>query len=197
MDFQIEAVHLGEVVVLAPPVFQDARGFFSESFRSDKFAALGLPTEFVQDNHSGSVRNVLRGLHFQYDPPMAKLMRVTRGTAFLVAVDVRKHSPTVGQWIGVEVSAENRRQVYAPAGFARGFCVLSDYAELQYKCTGLYNARGESGVRWDDPAIGVEWPVKEPILSDKDRKAQTLADWLASPESDVLAYASPMKAGTR
>lgn len=183
--------------MLAPPVFQDARGFFSETFRADKFAALGLPVEFAQDNHSGSVRNVLRGLHFQYEPPMAKLMRVTRGTAFLVAVDVRKHSPTVGQWIGVEVSAENRRQVFAPAGFARGFCVLSDYAELQYKCTGVYNARGESGVRWDDPEIGVEWPVKDPILSDKDRKAQTLAQWLASPEADVLAYASPMKAGTR
>lgn len=197
MDFQIESVHLGEVVVIVPPVFQDARGFFSESFRTDKFAALGLPTEFMQDNHSGSVRNVLRGLHFQYDPPMAKLMRVTRGTAWLVAVDVRKHSPTVGQWVGIEVSAENRRQVFAPAGFARGFCVLSDYAELQYKCTGIYNARGESGVRWDDPAIGVEWPVKDPILSDKDRTAQTLQQWLASPAADLLAYDLAVKEGSR
>ena len=197
MDFQIESIHLGEVIVVAPPVFQDARGFFSESFRADKFGDLGLPTEFVQDNHSGSVRNVLRGLHFQYDPPMAKLMRVTRGAAWLVAVDVRKHSPTVGQWVGIEVSAENRRQVFAPAGFARGFCVLSDYAELQYKCTGIYHARGESGIRWDDPTIGVEWPVKEPILSDKDRNAQTLAQWLASPASDLLAYELAVKEGTR
>jgi len=119
---------------------------------------------------------------------MAKLMRVTVGAAFLVAVDIRKGSPTLGQWFGVEVSAQNRRQVFAPAGFARGFCVLSDVAELQYKCTGIYNPKAESGIRWDDPSIGVKWPVSAPILSAKDAKAQTLEEWLNSPESDHFRY---------
>jgi dTDP-4-dehydrorhamnose 3,5-epimerase len=142
----------------------------------------------VQDNHSGSTKGVVRGLHFQWEPPMGKLMRVTKGTAFLVAVDVRKGSPWLGKWVGIEASAENRRQVYAPAGFARGFCVLSDFAEIQYKCTGHYNSGGESGILWNDPAIGVEWPVRDPVLSDKDKKARTLAEWLAAPESDHFKY---------
>jgi dTDP-4-dehydrorhamnose 3,5-epimerase len=115
---------------------------------------------------------------------MGKLMRVSFGSAFLVAVDIRKGSPTLGKWCGVEVSAENRRQVWAPAGFARGFCVLSEVAEIQYKCTGIYNSQAESGIRWDDPQIGIEWPVNQPSLSEKDRKAQTLEEWLARPESD-------------
>jgi dTDP-4-dehydrorhamnose 3,5-epimerase len=191
MELKIESRHLGEVAVIVPEIFQDQRGFFMETFRADQFRKLGLPTEFVQDNHSGSVKGVLRGLHFQWDPPMGKLMRVTRGAAFLVAVDIRKGSPTLGKWVGVEASAENRRQVWAPAGFARGFCVLSDYAEIQYKCTGTYNNKGESGIRWDDPAIGIEWPVQDAILSDKDRKAQTLAEWLASPLSDNFKYGNP------
>jgi len=152
-----------------------------ETFRTDQFQSLGLPGEFVQDNHSGSVRGVLRGLHFQWDPPMGKLMRVTRGAAFLVAVDIRKGSPTCGEWFGLEISAENRKQVWAPAGFARGFCVLSDYAEIQYKCTGTYNARAESGIRWDDPDIGIKWPLSDVLLSDKDRGARSLAEWLESP----------------
>ena len=135
MDIKIEAKFLQDVVVLVPDVFQDSRGFFMETFREDQFKTLGLPTQFVQDNHSRSVKGVVRGLHFQWDPPMGKLMRVTVGSAFLVAVDIRKGSPTFGKWAGVEASAENRRQVWAPAGFARGFCVLSDAAEIQYKCT--------------------------------------------------------------
>jgi len=137
----------------------------------------------VQDNHSRSTKGVVRGLHFQWDPPMAKLMRVSMGSAFLVAVDIRKKSPTLGQWVGIEASAENRRQVWAPAGFARGFCVLSEVAEIQYKCTGLYNSKAESGICWNDPRIGIEWPVSEPSLSDKDRQAQTLERWLTRPES--------------
>lgn len=188
MDFQIESQHLNGIVVIVPQVFQDGRGFFSETFRVDKFGELGLPSNFVQDNHSGSVRGTLRGLHFQYDPPMGKLMRVTRGSAFLVAVDVRKGSPTLGKWFGAEVSADNRKQIWAPAGFARGFCVLSDYAEIQYKCTGLYNSRGESGIRWDDPALGIEWPIRDVLLSEKDTKAQTLAEWMLRPESDHFRY---------
>jgi len=184
----MEARHLGEVVVLAPEIFRDERGFFSESFRADQFRELGLPHEFVQDNHSGSVRGVLRGLHFQWEPPMGKLMRVTQGTAFLVAVDIRKGSPTLRKWFGAEVSAESGRQIWAPAGFARGFCVLSEYAELQYKCTGIYNTRCESGIRWDDPELGIAWPLREVLVSEKDRNAQSLAQWLARPESELFRY---------
>jgi dTDP-4-dehydrorhamnose 3,5-epimerase len=188
MDIKIESRSLGDVVVAVPDVFRDERGFFMETFRADQFKAHGLPTQYVQDNHSKSVKGVVRGLHFQWDPPMGKLMRVTQGSAFLVAVDIRKGSPTLGKWIGVEASAENRRQVWAPAGFARGFCVLSETAEIQYKCTGIYSNAAESGIRWDDPEIGIEWPTKDVQLSEKDRKAQTLAQWLARPESANFSY---------
>ena len=188
MEIRIESRHLSDVIVLAPEVFQDERGFFMEVYRADQFKKLGLPTDFVQDNHSRSKRGVLRGLHFQWDPPMGKLMRVTYGSAYLVAVDIRKSSPTLGRWFGVEVSAENKKQVWAPAGFARGFCVLSEFAEIQYKCTGIYNSHGESGIRWDDPKIGIDWPVKDPELSSKDRQAQTLDQWLASPSSNCFRY---------
>ena len=188
MQMKIESVALGSVAVLAPEYFEDDRGFFVEEFRADQYAELGLPTQFVQENHSGSVQNVLRGLHFQWEPPMGKLMRVLRGEAFLVAVDIRKDSPTLGQWFGKRIKAEDRKQIWAPAGFARGFCVLSDYAEIQYLCTGIYNSKAESGVLWSDPAIGIDWPVSEPILSGKDARAQTLEAWLSGPESDNFVY---------
>jgi len=191
MAFRIESRHLGgEVVVLAPDVFADQRGFFMETFRADQFRALGLPHEFPQDNQSRSQRGVVRGLHFQWDAPMGKLMRVTLGAAFLVAVDIRKGSPTLGRWFGIEVSEENKKQVWAPAGFARGFCVLSEYADVQYKCTATYNPRAESGIRWDDPTIDIKWPVSEAVLSEKDRTARTLERWLTAPESDSFTYAN-------
>ena len=188
MKLEIESRHLGDVVVIAPEVFQDERGFFMETFREDQFKKLGLPSHFPQDNHSRSINGVLRGLHFQWEPPMGKLMRVTYWSAFLVAVDIRKGSPSLGQWFGIEASARSRRQVWAPAGFARGFCVLSDFAEIQYKCTGIYNNRGESGFRWDDPDIGIKWPITNPILSAKDAVAQTLKMWLQSPQSECFHY---------
>ena len=188
MQIRIESRHLGDVAVLASEVFEDERGFFMEVYRADQYKALGLPTEFVQDNHSRSKQGVVRGLHFQWDPPMGKLMRVTYGSAFLIAVDIRKGSPTLGQWFGVEVSAKDKKQVWAPAGFARGFCVVSDFAEVQYKCTGIYNPKCESGIRWNDPKIGIQWPVKEPELSGKDREAQTLDEWLASPASNHFQF---------
>jgi len=192
MSIQIESERLNGLKVIAhPDVFEDERGFFLEVFRTDRFTELGLPAQFVQLNHSRSRKGVLRGLHFQWEPPMGKLMRVTVGSAFLVAVDIRKGSPTLGQWFGTEVSAQNKKQVWAPAGFARGFYVLSDYAELQYLCTGVYNNRAESGIRWDDPGLGIDWPVPagtEPLLSDKDRKARTLEAWLATPESDHFRF---------
>ncbi len=188
MQMKIESVHLGAVVVIAQEFFKDDRGFFIEEFRADQFGALGLPQQFLQENHSGSVKNVVRGLHFQWHPPMGKLMRVLRGRAFLVAVDIRRNSPTLGKWFGLEVSDEDRKQIWAPAGFARGFCVLSDYAEIQYLCTGIYNPAGEAGIHWNDPQIGVKWPAQNPILSKKDLTAQTLAEWLESDLSQHFIY---------
>lgn len=190
MQIRVEATPIDAVKIVQPEVFQDARGFFTEVYRQDQFKDLGLPPVFAQLNHSRSAKGVLRGLHFQWDPPMGKLMRVTSGSAFLVAVDIRKGSPTLGKWVGAEVSAENRRQVWAPAGFARGFCVLSESAEIQYKVTGLYNNKAESGILWNDPAIGIEWPVSTARveLSEKDKKAQTLEQWLARPESDNFNF---------
>ena len=190
MPLAVESRHLSDIVVLVPEIIGDSRGFFMETFRVDQFRQMGLPTDFVQDNHSRSSKGVLRGLHFQWDPPMGKLMRVTSGTAFLVAADIREGSPTLGEWFGLEVSAENKKQVWAPYGFARGFCALSDHCEVQYKCTGIYNPRGEAGIYFADPEIGIHWPidVETAITSEKDRKAPTLAQWLASPLSKNINY---------
>jgi len=184
MQITIEKTPIERVVVVRSEVFEDDRGFFMEVFRKDLFEQLGLPTDFVQLNHSASRKDVVRGLHFQWAPPMGKLMRVTVGKAFLVAVDIRKESPTLGKWFGIEASAENKIQLFAPACFARGFAVLSDYAEIQYMCTGIYGPKGESGILWNDPEIGIEWPVENPILSEKDKNAQTLAQWLEREESN-------------
>jgi dTDP-4-dehydrorhamnose 3,5-epimerase len=189
MKLSVVERYLDEVVVIEPEVFEDDRGFFMETYRADQFAALGLPTAFVQDNHSRSRRGVVRGLHFQYDPPMGKLMRVTLGSAFLVAVDIRKGSPTLGRWVGLEVSAESRRQVWAPAGFARGMCPTSDVVEVQYKCTGIYSGAGEASILWNDPRIGIDWPIATPLVSERDRQALTLDQWLARPEAEAFSMA--------
>ena len=188
MQLRIDSRHLGEVVVLTPEAFADERGFFMETYRADQFKAFGLPTDFVQDNHSRSKQGVLRGLHFQYDPPMGKLMRVTLGRAFLIAVDLRKGSPTFAKWWGTELSAENKKIMWAPASFGRGFCVLSDWAEVQYKTTGIYNDQTDVSIRFDDPDIGIEWPVQNPQISERDRKAISLKEWLRSPLSDAFRY---------
>ncbi|HEY6192825.1 MAG TPA: dTDP-4-dehydrorhamnose 3,5-epimerase [Bacteroidota bacterium] len=188
MQVKVESRQFRDLVVLAHEFFQDDRGFFLESYREDVFRELGLPTTFPQDNHSRSAKNVIRGLHFQWDPPIGKLMRVTFGRAFVVAVDIRKGSPTLGQWTGMELSAQDKKQVWAPAGFARGFCALSDFAEVQYKCTGIYNNKTEGGLVWNDPSIGIKWPVTNPILSAKDAAAQTLDQWLNSPNSAHFKY---------
>lgn len=186
MDVRVEDTAIDAVKLVSPEIFEDQRGFFQEVFREDIYAQAGLPTRFVQLNHSGSVRNTVRGLHFQWAPPMGKLMRVVRGVAFLVAVDLRKNSATLGKWIGVELGEKDRKLLWAPASFGRGFAVLSDFAEIEYLTTGVYARAGESGVLWNDPAIGVDWPVRDPILSEKDKSAQTLAAWLSRPESDHL-----------
>jgi len=188
MKLTIESEFLNGLKVIVPEVFEDERGFFMETFRADQFGELGLPENFVQDNHSKSSRNVLRGLHFQWEPAMGKLMRVTLGSAFLVAVDIRKNSPSIGQWFGIEISAQNKKMIWAPAGFARGFAVLSEFAEIQYKCTGIYNNKAESGILWNDPEIGIQWPIQDPILSNKDKMAQSLNSWLNKPESEFFKY---------
>ena len=191
MSFVIESRYLEDVVVAVPQPYRDERGFFMETFRTDQFEKLGLPTGFVQDNQSLSRKGVIRGLHFQWDPPMGKLMRVTRGEAFLVAVDIRKGSPTLGKWVGLKVSSENMKQVWAPAGFARGFCALTEEVEVQYKCTAIYSSKAESAIRWDDPDIGIKWPLKDVRLSQKDREAGTLREWLTSPNSERVLYTQP------
>lgn len=185
---KINLIHeaLNGLKVFQPEVFEDERGFFAEVYRKDQFVEYGITEEFVQDNHSRSAYGVLRGLHFQWEPPMGKLMRVTFGEAYLMAVDIRKDSPTYGQWYGETVSAQNKKMVYAPGGFARGFCVLSEFAEIQYKCTGLYNKNAESGILWKDPALGIKWPIENPTLSDKDKSAQTLAEWSLKAESNLI-----------
>jgi len=188
MELSIETTPLKDLLVISHQVFEDDRGFFMEVFRKDQFEDAGLPEAFVQLNHSRSSKNVLRGLHFQWEPPMGKLMRVTLGSAFLVAVDIRKGSPTLGKWFGIKVSAENKKQVWAPAGFARGFCVLSDFAEIQYLCTGTYSQAAESGIAWNDPEIGIAWPVEEPQVSEKDDQAQSLSEWLDTKESEFFKY---------
>lgn len=190
MPFQIETEYFdGAVKLLNTITFPDDRGYFMEVYRQDQFQALGITDQpFLQDNHSRSTKGVVRGLHFQHTQPMAKLMRVTVGTALLVAVDIRKGSPTLGQYVMVEASAENKKQLWALPSFARGFCVVSDIAEIQYKCTAIYNKAGEGGIRWNDPQIGIQWPVENPILSPKDDQAPTLAEWLATPESDLFHY---------
>lgn len=189
MRVQVDKTPLQDVLVIShPDLSEDERGFFMEVFRADEYEKVGLPTHFLQENHSRSKKGVVRGLHFQWEKPMAKLMRVTVGSCFLVAVDIRKGSPTLGKWFGIEASAENKKQLWAPPGCARGFSVLSEFAELQYKCTAIYNPRGEGSIRWDDPAIGIEWPGREPLLSEKDRTAGSLADWLNSPQSETFSF---------
>lgn len=189
MEVYVEQTPIRDVLVVRHQVFEDPRGFFQEVYREDEFDKIGLPSRFVQLNHSRSAKGVVRGLHFQWEPPMGKLMRVTLGTAFLVAVDIRKGSPTFGQWFGRELSAEDYGQIWAPAGCARGFCVLSDFAEVQYLCTGVYNPAAESGILWNDSRIGIDWPVKDQRISDKDAKAQTLSQWEASEQSSCFHYA--------
>ncbi len=166
-----------EVVLVEPQVFGDARGFFMETYHRDKFQAGGITAEFVQDNHSGSRGGILRGLHYQIRHPQGKLVRVVLGRVFDVAVDIRRSSPTFGQWVGVELSAENKRQVWIPEGFAHGFYVLSEWAEVLYKATALYAPEWDRSIRWDDPDLGITWPLlggQPPLLSQKDANAPLL-----------------------
>jgi dTDP-4-dehydrorhamnose 3,5-epimerase len=186
MSIKVTKTLIPDVLIIEPRVFNDHRGMFYEVFRSTTYQEHGLPTHFTQANHARSRRGVIRGLHFQWDPLMGKMMRVTRGSAFVVSVDIRTGSPTLGHWHGMVSTPDARRQVWAPAGFARGFLALEEDTEVQYLCTGTYNPACEAGIRWDDPELDIEWPLPggaSPILSEKDAVAPTLADWLARPES--------------
>jgi dTDP-4-dehydrorhamnose 3,5-epimerase len=163
-------------VVVEPAVFGDDRGFFFETWNADRYGQQGLPTKFVQSNVSSSSRGVLRGLHYQWPNPQGKLVSVLEGEVYDVAVDIRRGSPTFGQWAAVILSAENKRQFWIPEGFAHGFAVLSERAIFSYLCTAQYDKAADAGVRWNDPAIGIDWPVSAPLLSAKDEAAPLLAD---------------------
>jgi dTDP-4-dehydrorhamnose 3,5-epimerase len=182
---------LKDVVILEPKVFGDERGFFLEAYNEETFGKLGLPTRFMQDNHSGSRKGVLRGLHYQLKQPQGKLVRALRGAIYDVAVDLRRDSPQFGQWFGTELSAENRRMLWVPPGFGHGFLVTSDFAEVSYKATELYAPAFERSVLWNDPAIGIEWPLDgEPTLSEKDRAGLLLA------EAEIYADSSQLESAT-
>lgn len=168
---------LSEVLILEPTIFGDERGFFQESYNKKAFdKAIGANTIFVQDNHSRSKKNILRGLHYQIKQPQGKLVRVVQGKVFDVAVDLRKSSATFAQWVGVELSSDNHRQMWIPPGFAHGFLVLSEQADFLYKTTDYYAPEYECSICWDDPTIGINWPESTPILSAKDEQAVTLAN---------------------
>lgn len=183
----VEPTEIPDLSVVRVVRHPDERGSFRELFKASDFADAGLPARIVQINHSRSARGVVRGLHFQGDPPMAKVMRVARGHAFFVAVDVRRGSPSCGRAYWREVAAGDDLWLAAPAGFARGFQALEDDTEVEYLCTAEYSAAGEGGIRWDDPALGIPWPMPNAMLSAKDREAPTLAEWLKSPTGGVFA----------
>jgi len=184
---QLVPTSLKDVVVLEPKVFGDERGFFLEAYNEAVFGALGLPTRFMQDNHSGSRKGVLRGLHYQLKQPQGKLVRALRGAIFDVAVDLRRDSPQFGHWFGLELNAENRKMLWVPPGFGHGFLVLSEFAEVSYKATALYAPAHERSILWNDPAIGIDWPLQgEPTLSEKDKAGSLLADAETYPASGRL-----------
>jgi dTDP-4-dehydrorhamnose 3,5-epimerase len=169
---------LPEVILVEPTVHRDDRGFFLETYHAAKFADGGITATFVQDNHSKSVRGTLRGLHAQLASPQGKLVRAIEGEIFDVAVDVRRGSPTFGRWVGRTLSADNLHQLWVPVGFVHGFCVLSETAQVEYKCTDLYDPSDELGIAWDDPEIGIDWPIGQPRLSAKDAAAPRLSEVL-------------------
>ncbi|MBM4054110.1 MAG: dTDP-4-dehydrorhamnose 3,5-epimerase [Planctomycetes bacterium] len=176
---------LPEVVLIKPHVFRDERGFFLETFHQKKYMEGGIPGQFVQDNHSHSVKNTIRGLHYQLSHPQGKLVYVVSGEIFDVAVDIRRGSPSFGKWVGVRLSSENKHQLYIPEGFAHGFRVLSETADVIYKCTDIYYPNDDFGILWSDPSINISWQVTAPILSKKDRESQTLNN---IPETLLPAY---------
>ena len=177
MAFEFKKLVIPEVILIKPSVFVDERGYFLETYKYTEFKKWGIDQNFVQTNHSKSKKGVLRGLHFQNDPnAQGKLVRSIVGEIFDVAVDIRKGSPTYGKWVAEILSAENKKMLYVPVGFAHGFCVLTEVAEMLYKCTAEYAPESESGIIWNDPAINIDWPVKNFIVIDKDKEMKTLQE---------------------
>ena len=174
---QVHETGLPGVLIVEPRVFSDARGFFVETYHAERYAAAGIAAPFVQDNHSRSQFGTLRGLHWQWRRPQGKLVRVIEGEIYDVAVDVRPESPTFAQWVGVTLSADDFKQLYVPPGFAHGFCVTTPYAQVEYKCTDLYDPEGEHGMPWNDPDLGINWPLPiAPILSARDQQHRPLRE---------------------
>jgi dTDP-4-dehydrorhamnose 3,5-epimerase len=165
-----------EILIIEPDIHRDPRGFFLETYHAERYRVHGIEGPFLQDNHSRSVERTLRGLHLQVRRPQAKLVRVISGAIYDVGVDVRRGSPTFGRWAGVTLSADNFKQCYIPCGFAHGFCVLTSVAEVEYKCTDIYDPASEIGIAWNDPRLAIAWPVADPLLSDRDRRHRPLAE---------------------
>jgi dTDP-4-dehydrorhamnose 3,5-epimerase len=176
---QVNQTVLPGVLIIEPAVYRDERGFFVEAFHAERYGRHGMPNVFPQDNHSRSVYGTLRGLHLQRRRPQGKLVRVVEGEIWDVAVDIRPESGTFGRWVGVALSAENFKQLYVPPGLAHGFCVMSPYAQVEYKCTEVYDASDEAGITYDDPALAIEWPITVPILSARDRRHPKLSEFIA------------------
>ena len=182
MEIRVTPTSLPEVVMIETEVRGDARGFFTETYHRQEYVKHGLDAMMVQDNHSRSARGVLRGLHYQADPaPQVKLVRCTFGSLLDVAVDLRVGSPNFGKWVAVELSAENKRLLWVPIGFGHGFVALSEFAEIQYKCSDYYLPSAEGAVRWDDPDLAIDWPIAEPLLSQRDQQAMSLQTYLENP----------------
>jgi dTDP-4-dehydrorhamnose 3,5-epimerase len=184
---KVQGTDLEGVLIIEPDAFPDKRGFFMETYQQEKYERLGIRTHFVQDNLSYSIRGTLRGLHYQHPRGQAKLVQAIRGEIFDVVVDIRRGSPNFARWTGLRLSDENKRQVFVPEGFAHGFCVLSETALVYYKCSDLYDPKSEGGILWCDSGIGINWPISEPLLSEKDGASPCLSE---VPESRLPAYGS-------
>ena len=194
MTLKLINTSIPDVLLIEPKVYDDSRGFFLETFHQKKYTDVGINKTFVQDNYSHSKQRILRGLHYQLHHPQGKLIFVLRGEIFDVAVDIRRGSSTFGKWFGANLSAKNKRQIYVPDGFAHGFCVLSESAEVMYKCTDFYDAEDEHGIFWSDETLAIDWPVKTPVLSEKDSKFQRFTE---IPEKDLPIYRRADEAQTR
>ena len=183
---EVTPLQLEGLVLISPTVHGDSRGHFMEAFNKERFRENGITLDVIQHNHSRSAEGVIRGLHFQWDEPLDKLIRVVSGRAYVVAVDIRKKSTTYKQWVGVELSAENKKQVFMPFGFASGFYAYEEGTELEYYYSAQYNPQGESNIRYDDPEIAIVWPSVSPTVSVRDREAETLSVWEKRPESNLF-----------
>jgi dTDP-4-dehydrorhamnose 3,5-epimerase len=188
LGLRLLSKELNGLVIFETDIHKDNRGFFVETFRADEFKAIGLPFNFEQDNYSRSMAGVLRGMHFQWEPPQGKLIRVVAGTAYFAEVDLRKGSPSFGKYFGIELSEYNKKVLWVPPGFANGFVALSETVDVQYKCTTLWNGKGEGCILWNDPDIGIKWPLGNPILSEKDKKGMTISEWQKKKESDLFLF---------